>query len=256
MNQQQIIIQSLKQIRRNYKIDLLFKYLEVIIYSISICFIQKDIKLYKFYQSSLFVFIQGIALNHYYLYIVYKHQKKVEYFGYNWHEPFSRLQSFHPNQLRNSILFYHTNFLILKSANLVFEIFLFLSTPYELYQYLQLHPKSYSKIIVLEVLLYFIRRFYAYVFPFFGFCKCCCLCFRFRRYDQITLQNQISIIKNKSIQLEEKTCPKSDLECIICQEKIIDKYILLPCDHYYHKECIDNWFIQKQTCPICRTSIN
>ncbi|CAK71034.1 unnamed protein product (macronuclear) [Paramecium tetraurelia] len=43
--------------------------------------------------------------------------------------------------------------------------------------------------------------------------------------------------------------------CIICLEKITDKYIVLQCDHSYHKECIDNWVKQKPICPMCRSSI-
>jgi hypothetical protein len=49
----------------------------------------------------------------------------------------------------------------------------------------------------------------------------------------------------------------SDSKCIICQDDFSknNKARILECMHYYHKDCIDKWFENKDTCPICRTSI-
>ena len=46
-------------------------------------------------------------------------------------------------------------------------------------------------------------------------------------------------------------------KCIICQEDYIENNEgrILECMHYYHRDCIDKWFENKNTCPICRTSI-
>lgn len=46
-------------------------------------------------------------------------------------------------------------------------------------------------------------------------------------------------------------------ECSIClnEMKIDDKLIILPCKHYYHKECIAEWFKKSKTCPECRIPI-
>ena len=46
-------------------------------------------------------------------------------------------------------------------------------------------------------------------------------------------------------------------KCIICQEdyKTNNSSRILKCMHYFHQECIDKWFENKDTCPICRTSI-
>ncbi|CAD8133965.1 unnamed protein product [Paramecium octaurelia] len=255
MDQQQIILQNLKELLRNIRTDLLIKYIEVIVYSISICFIQKNTTLYKFYQSSLIVFIQSIALTHYYSYLIYKHKKQVQNYDYNWSEPFNNLQSFDPDQLNNSIIIYHTNFLIVKISNLIFEIVLFVSTPYEVYRYISASINSYSYIILLEITLYFARRVQQLLLPFLAVFKCCFL-FLFsnlRRNNQITLQNYQ--IEHINIQLQEKTCLETELDCIICLEKITGKCIVLQCDHSYHKECIDNWVKQKPICPMCRSSI-
>ncbi|KAM7252600.1 hypothetical protein ACFE04_008109 [Oxalis oulophora] len=65
-----------------------------------------------------------------------------------------------------------------------------------------------------------------------------------------------------------KTCPvlkfyqakdievgRGDIECVICLEEFQDddELRLLPkCDHMFHRDCIDNWFVRKVICPLCR----
>jgi hypothetical protein len=47
-------------------------------------------------------------------------------------------------------------------------------------------------------------------------------------------------------------------ECSICLEKYSDNELIriLPCQHYYHKLCIDKWFISRilliKYCPFCK----
>ncbi|KAJ3704327.1 hypothetical protein LUZ61_008032 [Rhynchospora tenuis] len=48
-------------------------------------------------------------------------------------------------------------------------------------------------------------------------------------------------------------------ECAVCITEFVDGQIgrLLPiCGHKYHKECVDKWFREHSTCPICRTIVN
>jgi hypothetical protein len=46
--------------------------------------------------------------------------------------------------------------------------------------------------------------------------------------------------------------------CSICLEKI--KYIecstLIPCNHIFHKRCLDTWTNKNCSCPNCRTPIH
>ncbi|CAK72131.1 unnamed protein product (macronuclear) [Paramecium tetraurelia] len=268
MNQQQIILQNLREIIRKNRIDLTIKYIEVLVYAVTICFIPKDIQLYKFYKSSLIVFIQGIALTHYYLHIIYQHKKQIQNFGYFWSLPFNNLESYNHKELNNSIILYHKDFLVMRIANLVysssfllsFEIVLFLSAPYEFYRYLKTPLNSYSALIIFEVSLYFARRVQLFVFPSLRLFKFCVLLFisKFRRQNRPIFQNQNQNqpTETVAIQLQEKSCSEIDLECIICLQKITDKYVMLQCEHYYHKECIDHWIKQKEICPLCRSSIN
>ena len=44
----------------------------------------------------------------------------------------------------------------------------------------------------------------------------------------------------------------SDL-CPICNEKKLN--ISLPCKHFFCQDCIKNWMIKSETCPICRCKL-
>ena len=54
-----------------------------------------------------------------------------------------------------------------------------------------------------------------------------------------------------------KTIDPPDGECVIC----LDSYnndmecCSIKCKHTFHKECINTWFNEKQSCPLCRESI-
>lgn len=47
-----------------------------------------------------------------------------------------------------------------------------------------------------------------------------------------------------------------DEECPICQDPLEERVVRLPCDHYFHKPCINKWFTERNTCPICRKDLN
>jgi hypothetical protein len=59
--------------------------------------------------------------------------------------------------------------------------------------------------------------------------------------------------------LKYKRVVNSNTECSICltEFKRNTNVRVLPCSieksHSYHVKCIDTWFVQHQTCPICRT---
>lgn len=58
------------------------------------------------------------------------------------------------------------------------------------------------------------------------------------------------IIKNDVFEINE-----NDLEeCLICKESYKENNVVrkLPCNHSYHKICIDKWFENEKTCPMCR----
>ncbi|PYH49796.1 E3 ubiquitin-protein ligase RNF103 [Aspergillus saccharolyticus JOP 1030-1] len=46
-----------------------------------------------------------------------------------------------------------------------------------------------------------------------------------------------------------------DEECIICLEDLesIKSYRQLPCQHFFHQPCIDDWLTRRNaSCPLCR----
>ncbi|KNC80499.1 hypothetical protein SARC_07141 [Sphaeroforma arctica JP610] len=47
--------------------------------------------------------------------------------------------------------------------------------------------------------------------------------------------------------------PATELECAICLEPYQKNDVIqyLPCFHYFHADCIDNWFSKSLTCPLC-----
>ncbi len=53
----------------------------------------------------------------------------------------------------------------------------------------------------------------------------------------------------------ELSCPVAGEVCSICQESYEPTSIvkLLPCNHYFHKDCIEQWLSNyHHKCPICR----
>ena len=59
--------------------------------------------------------------------------------------------------------------------------------------------------------------------------------------------------------MSEDTGDECTLDCVICYNEIdvTDNkgYMLAPCDHIFHRECLEQWMDVKMECPICRTSL-
>ncbi len=49
------------------------------------------------------------------------------------------------------------------------------------------------------------------------------------------------------------------IDCVICYNAIdiMDRkaYMLAPCDHLFHADCLREWMEVKMECPICRTNL-
>ncbi len=52
--------------------------------------------------------------------------------------------------------------------------------------------------------------------------------------------------------------PEDKKDCIVCLTKYENKEnaIILPCTHFFHKDCIKDWFKRQNTCPICKFAID
>lgn len=51
--------------------------------------------------------------------------------------------------------------------------------------------------------------------------------------------------------------PEQKPTCAVCIEtyREADVVRVLPCRHQFHKGCIDQWLLEKRTCPMCKYSI-
>eukprot|EP01060_Flectonema_neradi_P034814 TRINITY_DN622_c1_g1_i1.p1 TRINITY_DN622_c1_g1~~TRINITY_DN622_c1_g1_i1.p1 ORF type:complete len:615 (+),score=33.74 TRINITY_DN622_c1_g1_i1:106-1950(+) len=51
----------------------------------------------------------------------------------------------------------------------------------------------------------------------------------------------------------------ASLDCVICQTNIdptqSSGYMLAPCEHIFHAQCLQQWMQQKMECPVCRRSL-
>ncbi|KAL5366991.1 HRD1 like membrane associated RING finger containing protein [Cryptosporidium parvum] len=71
----------------------------------------------------------------------------------------------------------------------------------------------------------------------------------FRRYRKLT--------KNIETRLQEATLEEIERidTCIVCRDTLYIGSKKIPCGHVFHLDCLKSWFIQQQTCPICRAPI-
>ena len=72
--------------------------------------------------------------------------------------------------------------------------------------------------------------------------------------------NHVECIKLKAQPLYKKIKENDTLlgsECSICLDnyKNNEYFRNLPCNHSFHKKCIDRWVKKNNNCPICRKNI-
>ncbi|KAH7686160.1 Zinc finger RING/FYVE/PHD-type protein [Dioscorea alata] len=48
------------------------------------------------------------------------------------------------------------------------------------------------------------------------------------------------------------------VKCMICLDELVTgtEVKRLPCSHLFHGDCIDGWFAQKDSCPLCRFTLH
>jgi len=67
----------------------------------------------------------------------------------------------------------------------------------------------------------------------------------------IRLYRELSGEKGVSADSIEPSCP-----ICLTDFKPEDGLRVLPCEHYFHKECVDGWLAVNKTCPSCRGGID
>ena len=43
--------------------------------------------------------------------------------------------------------------------------------------------------------------------------------------------------------------------CSVCLEQFDTQAVQLPCHHFFHKDCIEEWFLKQHSCPNCRNTV-
>jgi len=76
------------------------------------------------------------------------------------------------------------------------------------------------------------------------------------------VKNKLYFLNNKKEIIEQEDFINKNV-CIICTTKfknnddivVLNKEydIKCECNYSYHRDCIDRWFDQSQTCPLCRS---
>jgi len=54
----------------------------------------------------------------------------------------------------------------------------------------------------------------------------------------------------------QTTCDPVDGHCVICLDNSTQNWVSLTgCGHRFHSLCIERWFAEKPTCPMCRSRL-
>lgn len=72
--------------------------------------------------------------------------------------------------------------------------------------------------------------------------------------EKIEQLRKVKFTSSMSRGKDENDCA---VKCLVCQCSYEEGESLrcLPCKHFFHEDCIDQWLLTKDTCPYCRVSI-
>ncbi len=67
----------------------------------------------------------------------------------------------------------------------------------------------------------------------------------------------LSIISTSVLRKDDLEMRDFSETCAVCIEtyRVADVVRILPCKHQFHKSCIDQWLLEKRTCPMCKMDI-
>ena len=116
-------------------------------------------------------------------------------------------------------------------------------------------PGTYTDLNSLIAILTVIVWTVIWSLIFIAASKCCSVGQEQSRYSVLVQRpNAIVSIINEDLKRQDREDRKERQEnCTICLESMSENIAILLCNHKFHKNCIETWFLRKQNCPICRT---
>eukprot|EP00183_Erythrolobus_madagascarensis_P002646 CAMPEP_0185850022 /NCGR_PEP_ID=MMETSP1354-20130828/4309_1 /TAXON_ID=708628 /ORGANISM="Erythrolobus madagascarensis, Strain CCMP3276" /LENGTH=449 /DNA_ID=CAMNT_0028550649 /DNA_START=157 /DNA_END=1506 /DNA_ORIENTATION=+ len=124
-------------------------------------------------------------------------------------------------------------------------------------------PNLYRLVLALTVIYYALLGL-----PLACFCliMCCLPVFirlmlpyaeRAQRRGRSATSEQISSLTSAAFS-EDSFAGLGDHSCVICLSNYTDGELVttLPCNHHFHKKCIDEWLAVDKSCPLCKQDID
>lgn len=75
-----------------------------------------------------------------------------------------------------------------------------------------------------------------------------------QRSNSAGMTEESNIVLDGGEESEENT-----IDCVICYSPIDVQnrrdYMLAPCDHIFHRNCLEQWMDVKMECPVCRKDL-
>ncbi|KAK2438648.1 RING/U-box superfamily protein [Trifolium repens] len=86
------------------------------------------------------------------------------------------------------------------------------------------------------------------------------ICYLKSYKNPITTTQYLNLIEEKNPTRRLKKPTKDHKDCRVCLSEFEEGDIVrnLDCEHTFHKDCLDKWFLQDQycaTCPLCRNHV-
>ncbi|RHN42975.1 putative transcription factor C2H2 family [Medicago truncatula] len=86
------------------------------------------------------------------------------------------------------------------------------------------------------------------------------ICYLKSTKNPITTTQYLNFIEEKNPTTRLKKLAAEHIDCRVCLSEFEEGDIVrsLNCEHTFHKDCLDKWFLQEQycaTCPLCRNKV-
>ncbi|KAG0004820.1 hypothetical protein BGZ65_012619 [Modicella reniformis] len=75
--------------------------------------------------------------------------------------------------------------------------------------------------------------------------------------EQVIQEDTITAMEQQPDPDEKALANRISTSCPIClcDYEDLEELRHLPCDHYFHKDCVDEWLKLKRTCPLCKHDV-